>query len=643
MDLFRVKLNCIDHYQAVPTDFDPQLPKGTSTSQQKTSTRVPVIRVFGATETGQKVCAHIHGAFPYLYVAYEGSLTPEEGKQVQSIICCVGLISSAVASYISRLQASIDLALAVSYRRNISESNPVYVAHISLVKGVPFYGYYVGYKFFLKIYMFNPLHMTRLADLLRQGTIMKSFIQPYESHMQYLAQWMCDYNLYGCAYIDCKAVKFRGPVPDLLDLNCDAHRWHDQSIPLDRISDESLLPRQSHCPLEVDICVQDIVNRLDITSRPLHHDFVERENPLPLDQKLVPSMAGLWRDETKRRKARIDDQASSPFPREVLISMSADPRLSQPGGWIHEEEYSNKVPEIIQDEKAKSGEEQLIFATFVERTALELHVKTVFESVEDLFPENIASLTAIGRFTQAEYTALAAKNDEAEVDESRVLSFKEDDFRDDSDEEAFHNFQGSQRQPRTSLSERALTGGTLQTNGNLNTCSETGLSPPRSEKHVDPAPFGDAQGPTSSAELEALGVRKVDDYSHVNEDAFEIPLELVSEAVVPIKLPVKRKTGSLASMPKSKKLRQYKHEHFRNERMSDSNTDDLLIPSVDSESPTSSYSENVSSRQRKRDKKRCAIPKTVSVIELSLIVFLGTNFSLTQLSRIHKIQPQFED
>ena len=80
MDLFRVRLNCVDHYQATPTEFDPQLPKTRKSSQQKTIPRVPVIRVFGATETGQKVCAHIHGAFPYLYIEYNGSLIPEDGR-----------------------------------------------------------------------------------------------------------------------------------------------------------------------------------------------------------------------------------------------------------------------------------------------------------------------------------------------------------------------------------------------------------------------------------------------------------------------------------------------------------------------------------------------------------------------------------
>lgn len=76
MDLFRLRLNCIDHYQATPTEFDPQLPNVIGESQQK----VPVIRIFGTTETGQKVCAHVHGAFPYLYMEYDGALSHDEGR-----------------------------------------------------------------------------------------------------------------------------------------------------------------------------------------------------------------------------------------------------------------------------------------------------------------------------------------------------------------------------------------------------------------------------------------------------------------------------------------------------------------------------------------------------------------------------------
>jgi DNA polymerase zeta len=80
MELFRVRLNCVDHYPAQPTPYDPELRRDVRGSQLKHEPKVPVIRVFGSTETGQKVCAHIHGAFPYLYIEYTGSLNADEGE-----------------------------------------------------------------------------------------------------------------------------------------------------------------------------------------------------------------------------------------------------------------------------------------------------------------------------------------------------------------------------------------------------------------------------------------------------------------------------------------------------------------------------------------------------------------------------------
>lgn len=88
MDLFRVRLNCIDHYQATPSQFDPQLKRNIKPSDIHKEPKVPVIRIFGSTETGQKVCAHIHGAFPYLYIEYEGSLDPVEGLSLLNFDCC---------------------------------------------------------------------------------------------------------------------------------------------------------------------------------------------------------------------------------------------------------------------------------------------------------------------------------------------------------------------------------------------------------------------------------------------------------------------------------------------------------------------------------------------------------------------------
>ncbi|KAJ4259633.1 DNA polymerase zeta [Fusarium torreyae] len=421
MDLFRVRLNCIDHYQATPTRYDPQLRNDIRPSQISKGPKVPVVRVFGATETGQKVCAHIHGAFPYLYVEYEGGLSPNE-----------------VGAYIYRFHLSIDHALAVSYRRDQKGDNARFVARITLVKGIPFYGFHVGYRFFLKIYMFNPIVMTRLADLLQQGVIMKHKFQPYEAHLQYLLQFMTDFNLYGCDYLDVSSTRFRSPVPEHDQGSNSSHLWHNRSIPEEHITDETTLPRSSHCSIEVDICVQDIINRKRVKERPLHHDFTERTNPLPGDVKLVYSMAGLWKDETKRRKRKMQDpdEGSSPFPPEVLVSMSANPRDSQPQGWIHEEEYRTEIQNLISAEKIITDSEGLTFETFAKPHPYEEHVRTTLESVEDLFPSKLAPALGLPSGLDQAAQDLASS---IVVDERKVLQVGEahdDFFPDDSDEEA---------------------------------------------------------------------------------------------------------------------------------------------------------------------------------------------------------------
>ncbi|KAF1833799.1 DNA polymeras-like protein zeta catalytic subunit [Decorospora gaudefroyi] len=376
MDTFRFRLNCIDNYQATPTDLDPLLRRNAGPSGRLGAPQVPVIRAFGATETGQKVCAHIHGALPYLYLEYHGSLE-----------------TTPVNAYIVALRASIDHALAAAYRRKAYDGKSVYVGHITLVKGVPFFGYHVGFKVFLKVYLLNPMHMTRFADLLHQGAILNTVFQPYESHLQYLLQWMCDYNLYGCDYINCAKVQFRAPVPDSDEVDTFVHKWHDASISDEFMAEADQYPRQSHCTLEVDICVHDILNRHELQYRPIHHDFLERSSQMPRnpDDKYVPSMAGLWRDETRRRKLRmgLSNPSSTPFPAEVLVSMSADDRDINKGGWIHEEEYRTVLKDLIEEERKGKGEAR--FDAFAQPVDGHDRIKTAVESIEDLYPEILST------------------------------------------------------------------------------------------------------------------------------------------------------------------------------------------------------------------------------------------------------------
>ncbi|OAL24960.1 hypothetical protein AYO20_10563 [Fonsecaea nubica] len=513
MDTFRVRLNCVDHYQAVPIDgLDPPVPLGVGSAGHNDKPRISVIRVFGATPTGQKVLLHIHGALQYTYIEYSGSLVPDD-----------------VDVAIRTLQLSIDHALAVSYRKNIYERKHRYVAHISLVKGVPFYGFHVGYKFYLKIYLLNPLHMTRLADLLREGAIMKRVLQPYESHMQYIAQWMCDYNLYGCGYIDCQRVRFRAPVPRYADLTNPLHQWHDLSIPSDAIFDDGQLTKQSHCALEVDVHVEGILNRNDVHARTLHHDFVERVHPIPADAKLVQSMAGLWKDETRRRKLRmgLKDPNSSPFPPEVLVSMSADPRNTADGGWIHEHEFRQKAAELAAEEFEKSDGQNVSFDTFVKPTSLEDTVRTALESVDDLYPHRIHLLH------------LRSLNDDSngnnpmQEDNSRPIFVQ-------APSEKFGDSTGSDVDGNNSEGDSSVR--SPQTN------AHSDIKPRAADKQVS--------SPISSSEYERYGIRPAGDAQHFDEDAFEVPQEyLIDRAGVTNGT----KRARFGEVPKFKPRKKHKH------------------------------------------------------------------------------------
>ena len=341
---------------------------------------------------------------------------------------------------------------------------------------------------------------------------MKKVMQPHESHMQFIAQWMCDYNLFGCAYMDCKIVKFRWPIPEYLEITSSSHRWHNRTIPAEHISNREHVPRQSHCSIEVDVCVQDILNRLEIKARPIHHDFIERTKTTEPNNKLVNSMAGLWRDETKRRKRRmgLQDTDSSPFPPEVLVSISADPRNSQPGGWIHEEEYRDRINAIVQDEKKQRISSRLNFETFVGEKPFLEKVKSSLFSVEDLYPANLSNI-----IDQSQNQLLPGNPGQiqmVDMDVARPDSLQEDEFPYYSDEEPVRD------SPLHELDFDA----NAHFPGPVN--ESNGINGENGKVNVDNAD----QGPTSSTELESLGIRDSGDYDHIEHDAFEVPAEFSS-------------------------------------------------------------------------------------------------------------------
>ncbi|CAK7311274.1 DNA polymerase zeta catalytic subunit [Vulpes lagopus] len=275
--MFSVRIVTADYYMASPL-------RGLDTCQcpltQAPVKKVPVVRVFGATPAGQKTCLHLHGIFPYLYVPYDGY-----GQQPES--------------YLSQMAFSIDRALNVALGNPSSTAQHVF--KVSLVSGMPFYGYHEKEKHFMKIYLYNPAMVKRICELLQSGAIMNKFYQPHEAHIPYLLQLFIDYNLYGMNLINLAAVKFRkarrksnqlrttGSCKDRLpgnSLTGTLFRWEEDEIPSSLIL-EGVEP-QSTCELEVDAVAADILNRLDIEAQIGGN----------------PGLQAIWEDEKQRRRNR---------------------------------------------------------------------------------------------------------------------------------------------------------------------------------------------------------------------------------------------------------------------------------------------------------------------------------------------------
>lgn len=249
--------------------------------------KVPVVRIFGATPAGQKTCLHLHGIFPYIYVPYDGF-----GQEADR--------------YLRQVAYSIDRALNISMGN--PSSNVQHIFKVVLVTGMPFYGYHMREKSFMKIFLYNPQMVKRVSELLQVGAVMNKSFQPHEAHIPFLLQLFIDYNLYGMNMISLAAVKFRkssatvsveermegstSPWKNACMSTLDENglrdtlftRWEENSIPSSLILEE--VERVSVCELEVDAVAADVLNRLEI------------ENQIGRN----PGLQAIWDDERQRRR-----------------------------------------------------------------------------------------------------------------------------------------------------------------------------------------------------------------------------------------------------------------------------------------------------------------------------------------------------
>ncbi|KAF9315501.1 DNA polymerase zeta [Podila horticola] len=327
--------------------------------------KVPVFRIFGANEAGQKCCVHIHQAYPYFYIPYEGSLEPAK-----------------LQSYIQQLGMSLNHAAAITFNAPQDLRKSQYVAAITLVKGIPFYGYYVGYSYFLKIYLFNPDFESRIVELMRSGAIMATHFQPFEAHVPYKLQFFIDYNLYGMGWLELEDALLRRDVPDPR-VGDSPLRMTKATVANTQIwSPENNPGRISTCEIEMDTTVDRIINRDRAPERDTHKNLGECFKP-PSSTAQVPSMAGLWEDDARRRKA-------SKLPSQELPKTQARDEESVP--WLNHDFSKHMVADLVHEmmQQSQAHTAHQIGSTFesfkIKEDPLAASYMTAYASVDFLCP-----------------------------------------------------------------------------------------------------------------------------------------------------------------------------------------------------------------------------------------------------------------
>ncbi|KAI0651854.1 hypothetical protein C8Q79DRAFT_935176 [Trametes meyenii] len=335
----RVRINQIDYTVTPPGPLD-----------NSSLYRVPVIRIYGDSSAGLKTCVHIHQVYPYFFVEYLEKMHPDT-----------------VNRYIAKLKHSLDHAMAISMRRNPQSPKSKFVRAVVLVKGVHFYGFHASYAPFLKVHIADPAFVNRAVTILQSGTIMQTRFRVYESHISYLLQFLCDFGLYGCGWIDFGEVWQRGQD--------ESHEESEEDPELTATLATfkiSTYFRQTRMPLEVDSVAPHILNRHKLSARNMHHKLTIPAPPLP-PEPLVLSVRELWEDERQRRIAK----GLTPSP-EIPKDLSANSRGAG-GAWVSEARWWDEIRMRIERER---GREMI-----PPRMSWERWVMTTFESIEALWED----------------------------------------------------------------------------------------------------------------------------------------------------------------------------------------------------------------------------------------------------------------
>ena len=265
-----------------------------------------------------------------------------------------------VRRHIARLTDSLNYAIAFSLKRDPQSPRSRYVRAVVLVKGIHFYGFNSCYSPFLKIHIANPALVSRAVTIMQSGSVMGTTFHAFESHLSYVLQFLCDFGLYGCGWVQLEDVWQRGVDDDV------------EYSPSGTSFRPSVYFPQSRMALEFDTIAPLIMNRHNVSPRHLHHKLTIPQPPPP-PEPLVLGVRELWDDERRRRIA-----AGLPPSPDLPQDPSANSRENG-GDWVAEARWWDQLRERI-------GRDRVTEVKARDST-WEKWIMTTFESVEALWED----------------------------------------------------------------------------------------------------------------------------------------------------------------------------------------------------------------------------------------------------------------
>lgn len=161
----------------------------------------PVIRMFGITEGGHSVMAHIHNFLPYLYVELNdklGELNETDLKELRI-----------------DLNKQFMKAIFPQYSNPAENPNKIkeFIHHVEVQNKASVYFYQEKMTNFIKIYCAIPTYVTKLRVLFEQEKLYfrgKAIAHPqtYESNMPFALRFMIDNDINGMQWMQIPAGKY---------------------------------------------------------------------------------------------------------------------------------------------------------------------------------------------------------------------------------------------------------------------------------------------------------------------------------------------------------------------------------------------------------------------------------------------------